>query len=129
VKGEEVDVGRVEDFPTGACRIVTVQGREIGIIHAGHGRFYAALNHCPHRGGPVCEGRLGGTMLPTQPGSLVYGMQGQVLQCPWHGWEFDLETGKTMFSISNARLKMYSVLIEDGKVRLHLGREKNESEG
>jgi len=122
VNGAEVEVGLVEDFPTGACRLVTVQGKEIGIIHAGGGRFYAVLNHCPHRGGPVCAGRLGGTMLPTQPGSLAYGMVGQVLQCPWHGWEFDLETGKTMFSISNARLKMYAVLIQNGQVRLRLGR-------
>jgi len=121
-----VEVGRVEEFPAGACRIVNVHGREIGVINS-RGRFYAVLNYCPHRGGPVCAGRLGGTMMPTEPGTLEYAMEGQVLQCPWHGWEFNIETGETMFSISRSRLKTYPVSVQDGHVRLRIARGEDES--
>ena len=49
-------------LPPGERRIVELAGRSIGLFNVG-GRLFALHNGCPHRGGPLCEGRLGGTTL------------------------------------------------------------------
>ena len=64
-------------------------------------------NHCPHKGAPVCKGILGGTWLPCGPGEMVYGRDGEVLVCPWHGFEFDLLSGEEMFQEKPLKLLMY----------------------
>jgi nitrite reductase (NADH) small subunit len=90
-----VVVGAVADLPPGTSRIVSVGGREIGLFNV-DGRVYAVRNSCPHRAAPLCLGRLSGTTLPSQPYEYEYGRQGMVLRCPWHGWEFDLESGEPL---------------------------------
>ena len=56
-------------------------------------------------------------MLPSQPLDYQYGLEGRVLRCPWHGWEFDLETGEKLFDPGcRARVKTYPVAVEDGVV-------------
>ncbi len=47
-------------------------------------------------------------------------MDGRVLRCPWHGWEFDLVTGRSLFEPSRVRVKVYQVIVEDGDVILNV---------
>src|SRR5436190_19961643 len=82
-------VARTSELPPGARKIVEVAGRSIGIFNV-HGRYVAVLNVCPHEQAPVCRGRVGGTTLPSGPGEYCWGRAGEILACPWHGWEFDL---------------------------------------
>jgi 3-phenylpropionate/trans-cinnamate dioxygenase ferredoxin subunit len=104
------------ELPAGARRVVSVGGRSIGVFNVG-GALYAVRNACPHQGARLCEGTVGGTMLPSDPCEYRYGLEGRVLRCPWHGWEFDLETGEKLFDpASNARVKTYRVAVEDGDV-------------
>lgn len=98
--------------------VFSVQDRSIGLIRLGD-KVRAVRNLCPHKRAPVCQGRLHGTMLPSAPSSFVFGMENQVLQCPWHGWEFDLETGASL-CVGKAKLTLYPVTLKERAVYVEL---------
>lgn len=72
-----VRVAKATDVPVGEIRQVEAGGKAIALANVG-GAFHAIDNTCLHRGGPLGEGILEGT----------------VVTCPWHGWQFDVITGK-----------------------------------
>jgi nitrite reductase (NADH) small subunit len=115
-----VEVGRAEEFITGAFRIVSVDGRQIGVVRLPDGSFRAVLNRCPHRGAPVCSGIVSGTWPPCDLGDLRYVMDGEVVVCPWHGLEFNLTTGESVFQREGRRLRVFQTSIEDGVVSVHV---------
>lgn len=117
-------VGPVSALPPGSRKIVEVSGRSIGVFNINH-EFYAIRNRCPHHGGPLCDGPVGGMMMPSKPYEFVYGKDGEVIRCPWHHWEFDIKTGRMLFDPS-MRVRSYDVTVErydlsvkDGMVVLH----------
>jgi nitrite reductase (NADH) small subunit len=112
-------VGPLADFPEGCCRILEAGGREIGVYNV-RGELYAVLNRCPHKLAPICRGHLGGTMLPRSRGEFEYGMDGYVLTCLGHGWEFDIRTGEALFGVARQRLATFPVEVEDGEVYVTL---------
>jgi len=111
-------VADLDQLEESKARIVSIAGRSIGIIKT-NGKIYAVRNVCPHKGAPVCRGQLRGTMLSSGPSSFVFGLEDQVLQCPWHGWEFDLESGAQLCG-GHSRLKLYPVTVQDRSVFLDL---------
>ena len=113
-----VAVCRADELAPGHHRTVTVDGRSIGVFNVA-GVLYAIRNVCPHQGADLCRGTLSGTMVPSSPYEYRYDLEGRVLRCPWHGWEFDLATGEKLFDpASQARVKTYGVAVEDGVVVL-----------
>ncbi len=111
-------VAKADEFGVGARRILKVDGREIGVFRTEAGLF-ALRNSCPHQGAPLCLGPVTGTTLASAPGEYVWGMEGQVLRCPWHGWEFDLRTGVGLYDpYRHERVATYEVKNEDGEVVL-----------
>lgn len=108
-------VGEVSQIPKGEAYITEVNGVSIGIFKE-EGNYYAIRNVCPHKLAPICEGAVCGTMLPSEPTEFVYGYEGKVLKCPWHGWEFNIETGEALFGISNRKVKTYPVEVKDGMI-------------
>jgi len=92
---------------------VTVAGRSIGVFNIG-GQFYALRNRCPHQGAPLCRGKVKGTTIPGKPYEYVYGRDQEIIQCPWHGWEFEITTGRTFFNPHRMRVKTYEVTVEPG---------------
>lgn len=112
----EVAVGDEHRFAVGAFAMVDIPGHDIGVIRLQDGTLRAVRNVCPHKGAPICRGIVGGTWLPSQPGSLLYGREAKVLACPWHGWEYDLDTGLELFRDQPTRLRFYPVTIRDGQV-------------
>jgi nitrite reductase (NADH) small subunit len=102
------------DLQPGERRVVLVGGRSIGVFNV-DGRYYALHNGCPHRGGPLCEGRIGGTTLPTRDRAFAYGRVGRILRCAWHGWEFDITTGRALADPAVAA-RTYAVTVEDGNI-------------
>lgn len=114
------NVGPVEDFPIDAFRIVTIGRREIGVLRRGDGRVQAVRNLCPHKGAPMCKFKPTGTMIPGAPGTLQWGHEGEILRCPWHGFEFEIETGARPYSDSRMRLRVYPAHIDDGNVILDM---------
>lgn len=112
-------VARVTDLPESGPLLVTVAGLEIGLFRVGD-QVVAWRNHCPHMAAPVCRGVVSGTRLPSAVYTYRLGRDGEILQCPWHGWEFDLLSGEHLAGGSDARLRGYPVEVVDGDVYLHL---------
>lgn len=95
---EEVPVARVEEVPEGTGTVVEVRGRPLALFHIG-GRFYATDNECLHRGGPLGDGFL----------------TGEVVTCPWHGWEYDVRTGRHVDDPSLG-VATFDVVVRNGRV-------------
>lgn len=92
---------------------MTLEGRSIGVFNVG-GEFFALRNACPHQGGPLCQGVLSGFVVPGAPGEYRYVRRGEILRCPWHGWEFDLRSGQSYFDPARNRVRTYSVELMPG---------------
>lgn len=108
---ERYIVGRSVEVPPGGRKIVEVRGRSIGIFNV-RGTFYALLNRCPHQAAPLCLGKITGTTMPSPPGMYQWGREGEILRCPWHGWEFDITTGRSIFNPHRVRVRAYDVTVE-----------------
>ncbi|MBV9756795.1 MAG: Rieske (2Fe-2S) protein [Alphaproteobacteria bacterium] len=106
-------VAAVRDIPPGGRKLVQVNGRDIAIFNIG-GEFFGLLNRCPHQGGRLVEGRLIGLVQSPQPGEYRYSRPGEVLRCPWHGWEFDVRTGQSFCDPARIRAMRYQVEVEPG---------------
>ncbi len=113
-------VGSVTDFPAGTHRIVIVNGREIGIFHA-HDGFHALPNLCPHQLGPLCKGKVSGTLVSTAATDwkLQWVRDGEIVTCPWHGLEYHIATGQCL-AYPEIRLRTYEVWVEDDQVMLRV---------
>jgi len=110
---------RAEEVPPGERVIRDVDGLSVGVFNVA-GTFYALHNRCPHRGGPLCEGPVTGTALPTDDFAYAYGREGELVRCAWHGWEFDIRTGRSIVQ-EHTRAKTFPVEVEDGAVYVVVG--------
>ena len=72
-------VAKVAEIPAGTIREFQVEGKAIALANVG-GKYHAINNTCLHRGGPLGQGVL----------------EGNVVTCPWHGWQYDVTSGKVM---------------------------------
>ena len=107
-------VATVEEIPPGGRKIVEVAGRSIGVFNV-DGEFFALRNRCPHQGGPLCAGKLAGLVQSSgTPGDYSYSRPGEMLRCPWHGWEYDIRTGQSWWDPGRTRVRSYDVTIEAG---------------
>lgn len=115
---KEYTVGSVDEIPVGSSKIVKIGKQEIGIYNV-NGEFYAVRNLCPHKGAPLCRGLVSGTTLPSKPNEYLWGREGEILRCPWHGWEFDLQTGISLID-PNVRARTYPVEVRGNQIVLIL---------
>jgi nitrite reductase (NADH) small subunit len=113
-----LDIGPVDDFPVKQMRIVDVGTRQIGIVRWGD-RIFAVDNLCMHQGGPVCQGVLSPRLTASGPGELTLDETAPTLACPWHGWEFDLCTGRALLD-ERLRLRTFAARIVAGRVLVDL---------
>lgn len=93
-----VRVASVGDVKEGEGRVVDANGTPVALFKVG-GEFYAIHNTCLHRGGPLGEGSLDGT----------------VVTCPWHGWQYDVTTGRNVM-MPNIAVKKFPVKVEGNDV-------------
>ncbi|MBN8889312.1 MAG: 2Fe-2S ferredoxin [Acetobacteraceae bacterium SCN 69-10] len=107
-------VAAARDIPPGGRKLVTVRGRPIAVFNLG-GAYYGLLNRCPHQGGSLCEGVLTGLLQAPRPGEYVYSRKGEILRCPWHGWEFDIRTGQSYCDPERIRTRAYPVEVAAGQ--------------
>jgi nitrite reductase/ring-hydroxylating ferredoxin subunit len=103
-------VATVDEIPPGTRKVLEVAGRSIGVFNI-QGEFFALRNSCPHQGGALCEGRLSGFLIANRPGDYHYSRRGEILRCPWHGWEFDVKTGQSWFDPAKTRVRSYQVSV------------------
>ncbi|MCA1217888.1 Rieske (2Fe-2S) protein [Streptomyces sp. 8L] len=106
-------VGAAADLPPGSSRIVYPDKVKSGVgVFNIDGEYYALKNTCPHMGGPLCKGRVRGTSEAAanaegQP-EMRWVRQGEIVSCPWHHWEFDIKSGRTIFT-SRQKVRGYPV--------------------
>jgi nitrite reductase/ring-hydroxylating ferredoxin subunit len=106
-------VAAVGEIPPGGRKRVDVSGRDVAVFNL-DGEFFALANKCPHRGGPLRQGQLGGLILSDEPGDYQYIRQGEIIRCPWHNWEFDIRTGKSWCDPEKVRARRFGVSVEKG---------------
>jgi 3-phenylpropionate/trans-cinnamate dioxygenase ferredoxin subunit len=111
-QGKEIMVGPANEIPPGGKKIVK-NGilSSIGVFNIA-GKFYAIKNLCPHAGAPLCEGHIQTTHRPGEVNEFHPALEGRVLRCPWHGWEFDIVTGKGLYD-RTSRVATYPVKIDE----------------
>jgi 3-phenylpropionate/trans-cinnamate dioxygenase ferredoxin subunit len=104
-------VATTTEIGPGERKIVEIEGRSIGVFNVG-GRYFALRNTCPHAGARLCEGTLSGLVTSRAPGEYTYVREGEILRCPWHGWEFDVTTGRSWFDPARVRVRSYETSVE-----------------
>jgi nitrite reductase (NADH) small subunit len=103
------------EIPVGERRIVEDGKVSIGVFNI-RGKFHAVRNYCPHQGAPLCVGKVYPTYRPSDPQEFEPTLEDRVLRCPWHGWEFDIVSGKGLFD-RKTRVATYEVRVdEEGNV-------------
>lgn len=96
--GDFVRVAATDEIGPGTGKLVRVNDLDIAIFNVG-GQYYASGAVCPHEGGPLEEGTL----------------DGEVVICPWHGFDFDLKTGACLVD-SDLSVTIYPVKVEGNAV-------------
>ena len=95
-----VKVASTSDLKPGSAMTVTVNGLDIALYNVG-GKVYATDNTCLHQGGPLGEGVL----------------DGEVISCPWHMWEYNVRTGEKV-GFSSIKLATYPVEVEGTDIKV-----------
>ena len=93
-----VKVCKKGDLPAGSGRTVDVKGKPVALFNV-DGNFHAIDNTCLHRGGPLAEGEL----------------NGGVVTCPWHGWQYEVTSGECRTNPA-AKLRTFEVKVEAGEI-------------
>lgn len=113
-------VGSADDLPAGSVRIITVRGVEIGVFNVA-GEYHALPNLCFHQWGPLCTGKVTGTLTATPEAGWAprWEREGAIVVCPWHSLEFDIRTGQCL-AYPRVKLRRYPVAVEDGMVKVYV---------
>jgi nitrite reductase (NADH) small subunit len=98
-----VRAAAASEIPVGAIKEVNVGGTAVAVANIG-GIYHAINNTCLHRGGPLGEGTL----------------EGKIVTCPWHGWQFDVTSGKNVQNPS-VGVACYPTELRAGEVFIDLG--------
>ena len=100
---QSIRAGNAQDLPPGTRKTVELpEGRELALFNV-DGEFYAIDNICPHKGAPLAEGTL----------------CEHVLECEWHGWQFDVRTGDCL--TVTEKIQTFEVVVENGAIRILFG--------
>lgn len=91
-----IRIASTGDIPPGGARAFTVGRYEVAVFNVA-GAFYAIENSCPHQGGPLADGW----------------MEGPLVTCPWHGWCFDVRSGKMTLG-EFARVPRFELQVREG---------------
>ena len=97
-----VKAAMTSSVPEGSGTVLELEGKTIALFQV-NGKFYAIDNTCKHRGGPLGEG----------------GLDGNVVTCPWHGFQFDVTTGNCATNPAIAQT-CYNVKVEGENVLIQL---------
>jgi len=101
--GRLVKVAETKDVPLGTAIAVDVEGHTVALFNV-KGTLYAIDNTCTHRGGPLAEGEVEGT----------------VVTCPLHGARFDVTTGEVLGPPAAAGVGRYDVRVEGEDVKISI---------
>ncbi|XP_043101418.1 uncharacterized protein HI_0077-like isoform X2 [Puntigrus tetrazona] len=98
-------VGDKSKFKSPCTKFYCDDGEHIVLVHTKDDKFWAMDSSCPHEGGPLEQGDIE----DLGDGKLA-------LICPWHYFDFSLETGSSSTGLQN---QVYDVHVLDGKVYIN----------
>ena len=96
-----VKVAAAADIPPGTGKCVEANGKQLAVFNV-DGTFHVIDNTCLHRGGPLGEGEL----------------EGCLLTCPWHAWQFDVRTGESV--TDDSKVAVYPCKVEGDQVLVEI---------
>ncbi|MEO6723699.1 MAG: Rieske 2Fe-2S domain-containing protein [Blastocatellia bacterium] len=102
-KGNLIPVIRTNEVPENNLRVIEIGDINLLVCNVA-GTFYAFRNRCAHRGLSLEKGML----------------EGPVLTCPWHGYQFDLRQGGRCLTDPALRLDALPIAVENEVVRVAL---------
>lgn len=94
----KIRAATVSDIPPGTGKELTLEGRITALFNV-EGEFFAIDGICAHAGGPVGKGLL----------------QGNIVTCPWHGWQYDVRSGAHCLN-ETIRQKKFPVSVEGEEI-------------
>jgi nitrite reductase (NADH) small subunit len=116
--GDVVRVCASDELAPGEMRVVSHGRLPVVVIRLEDGSLHALVNRCLHQGGPLSGGRLGhGSAGMSGVGDYRPDEAVAVVRCPWHGYEYDVRTGCTLFD-PERRLRTFTVTERDGSILL-----------
>ena len=116
-RATSVVVCALDELKPGQRREVQLGGADgVTVFNVG-GQLYALRNLCPHKGGPLCRGRLRPHVASPGVGQWVFERENEIIKCPYHNWEFDITTGRALYD-SRLRVKTYRVEVVHEQVVL-----------
>ena len=101
------------EIAPGGNKVVTVNGRELVVWNI-NGEFLCLLNRCPHEGAPLAKAACVAVLRSDEPGKYQRSRVGEMLRCPWHGWEFDVRTGQSYFDPVHCKVRAYPTTVAPG---------------
>ena len=101
--GKYVKVAAVGEIKPGEGRKVEIEGKPIALFNLG-GTFFAIGDTCPHRGGPLSEGTI----------------EGNEVECPWHGAHFDITTGEVLSPPAGKGVPFYPVRVTGSAIEVEI---------
>lgn len=116
---ELVEICPVDELEPGQSKIIDINNRSIGVFNVG-GNFFALANLCPHAGGPLCKGQVTGTSVADKPYVVSWQRSGEIVRCPWHSWEFDIATGKTLTDPTRS-VRTFKTVVKNGHLYIETG--------
>ena len=101
-------VAAADEILPGERKLVNVRGRPILIFNL-DGDYFGILDRCPHQGASLCKGKLVGLVEADRPGQYNFTRNNEIIRCAWHGWEFDIRTGKSRCEPEKIKATRYNV--------------------
>jgi len=99
---EFVRVAGTADVKPGSGMVAEINGKTLAVFNV-DGTYHVIDNTCVHRGGPLGEGDV----------------EGDVVSCPWHGWQYNIKTGACVNNPA-AKVATYEVKVEGNDIRARL---------
>lgn len=106
-------IAKIEDVSEGE-KIRVLAGKRALVLVQLDGAFYALADRCPHAGASLANGRISGIVESDGPGDYQLCRQGEMIKCPWHGWEFDIKTGQSWSDPQSTRARSFTTKTVSG---------------
>lgn len=108
-----------DELPSGSRKVVKIGRREIGVFRVGD-NLYALPNVCPHHLGPLARGTLTSEITGGTDRDYQLTREGMILRCPWHQFEFDIETGRNLADGNKYRAATYTAKLEGDEAVVYI---------
>ena len=115
-------VAAANEILPGQRKLVNVRGRPILIFNL-DGDYFGILDRCPHQGASLCKGQLVGLVESDRPGQYNFTRSNEIIRCAWHGWEFDIRTGKSRCEPEKIKATQYNIDTKTGSEVIEEGYE------